>query len=62
MRAEEQWVQRENRTLLAAGFEPTYEENDLWIKDGVWFGRKAALQRARQTPTTASPNVEVYNK
>jgi hypothetical protein len=33
LRAEEQWVQRENRTLLAAGLEPTYEENDLWIKE-----------------------------
>jgi hypothetical protein len=44
---EEQWAQRENQALVAAGFEPTYEENDLWIKDGVWFGRNAARQRAQ---------------
>jgi hypothetical protein len=33
--------------LVAAGFEPT-EEGALWRKDGVWFGREAALQSARK--------------
>ena len=61
MGVEEQWAQRENQALFAAGFEPTYEENDLWIKDGVWFGRNAALQRARPTLST-STDVEVYNE
>jgi hypothetical protein len=37
----------ENRALMATGFEPTHED-DLWKKDGVWFGRNAALQKARQ--------------
>ena len=32
-------------TLGGAGFEPTYEK-DLWKKDGVWFGKEAALQHA----------------
>jgi hypothetical protein len=60
---EDQWVQRENRTLLTAGFEPTdIEKSDLWLKDGVWFGRKAALQRARQTLSTTSSDVDVYNE
>jgi hypothetical protein len=38
----------ENQALMAMGFEPT-REDDLWRKDGVWFGRNAALQKARQT-------------
>jgi hypothetical protein len=33
--------------LLAAGFEPI-ESNALWKKDGVLFGREAALQGAWQ--------------
>ena len=37
----------ENRALVATGFEPTHKD-DLWKKDGVWFGRNAALQKARQ--------------
>ena len=37
----------ENQALMATGFEPT-DEDDLWKKDGVWFGRNAALQKARQ--------------
>jgi hypothetical protein len=42
------YVQRmENQALFAAGFEPAKEE-DLWRKDDVWFGRRAALQKARQ--------------
>ena len=43
-----QRTEREDQLLVAAGFEPTDEEDDLWSKDGVyWFGRNAALQRAR---------------
>ena len=38
------WTERENRDLAAGGFESPGEEDDLWSKDGVWFGRKAALQ------------------
>ena len=56
---EEQWAQRENQALVAAGFEPTGEENDLWIKDGLWFGRNAALQSARRTLSTTSTDVGV---
>jgi hypothetical protein len=44
-----QVTERENQLLVAAGFESTDEEDDLWTKDGVWFGRRAALQSARQT-------------
>ena len=42
-------TERENQILVAAGFESTDEEDDVWIKDGVWYGRKAALQSAGQT-------------
>jgi hypothetical protein len=42
-------TERENQLLVAAGFESTDEEDDVWIKDGVWYGRKAALQSAGQT-------------
>jgi hypothetical protein len=39
------WTERENRELVAGGFESPGEEDDLWSKDGVyWFGRNAALQ------------------
>jgi hypothetical protein len=34
----------EEKALVAAGFETTDDEDDLWKKDGVWFGRVAALQ------------------
>jgi hypothetical protein len=44
-----QVTERENQVLVAAGFESTDEEDNVWIKDGVWFGRKAALQSAGQT-------------
>ncbi len=45
-----QRTERENQILVAAGFESTDEEDDLWTKDGVyWFGRKAALQSVRRT-------------
>ena len=39
-------LDREDLALVAAGFEPTEEEGTLWRKDGVWFGRQAALQSA----------------
>ena len=42
-------TERENQLLVAAGFESTDEEEDLWNKEGVWYGRNAALQRARRT-------------
>jgi len=48
MRANQR-TERENQALIAAGFESTDQEDDLWTKDGVWFGRRAALQSARQT-------------
>ena len=40
-------TERENQLLVAAGFESTDEEEDLWNKEGVWYGRNAALQSAR---------------
>jgi hypothetical protein len=47
----EYWTERENRALVAAGFEPPpYEEDDMWSKDGVLFGRSAALQNSGQRP------------
>ena len=46
---ENQRTERENQALIAVGFESTGEEDDLWTKEGVWFGRRAALQSARQT-------------
>ena len=42
-------TERENQLLVAAGFESTDEEEDLWNKEGVWYGRNAALQSARHT-------------
>ena len=36
----------EESILIAAGFEQTPQ--DLWVKDGVVFGRQAALQNARR--------------
>ena len=41
-------LDREDFALIAAGFEPTEEEGTLWRKDGVLFGREAALQSARK--------------
>ena len=41
-------LDRKDVALVAAGFEPTEEEGTLWRKDGVLFGREAALQRARK--------------
>ncbi len=37
---------REDSALLAEGFEPT--EEGLWRKDGLWYGREAALQYVRR--------------
>ena len=48
MRANQQ-PERENQALVARGFVPTDGEDDLWCKEGVWFGRNAALQSARRT-------------
>jgi hypothetical protein len=48
MRANQQ-TERENQALVAAGFVTTDGEDDLWSKEGVWFGRSAALQSARRT-------------
>jgi hypothetical protein len=44
-----QVTERENQLLVAAGFDWTDEKDDLWGKDGVWYGRNAALQSARRT-------------
>ena len=41
------WTEGEDRDLVAGGFERSGEEDDLWSKDGVWFGRNAALQNLR---------------
>ena len=41
------WTAGEDRDLVAGGFESPGEEDDLWSKDGVWFGRSAALQNYR---------------
>ena len=56
-----QGTERENQLLVAAGFEPTDEEDDLWSKDGVLFGRNAALQSARRT-LHASTGREVFDE
>jgi hypothetical protein len=40
-------LREEEDTLLeAGGFE--LEGTDLWVKEGVWYGREAALQNARR--------------
>ena len=44
----QQRIERENKTLFAAGFEPEDGRNVLWRKDGRWFGRTAALQKAQR--------------
>jgi hypothetical protein len=36
---------KEEGALLEAGFEPL-ENTLLWEKNGVWYGRQAALQKA----------------
>jgi hypothetical protein len=37
---------REERFLLEASFEPVEDDGMLWEKEGVWYGREAALQKA----------------
>jgi hypothetical protein len=52
-------LDREDFALVAAGFETTEEEGTLWKKDGVCFGRDAALQSAQKELaeyTTAKEN------
>ena len=56
-----QETERENQLLVAAGFESTDEEEDLWSKDGVWYGRNAALQSAQRT-LRASIGREVFDE
>jgi hypothetical protein len=38
---------REDSVLLAEGFEPA--GGDLWRRDGIYFGREAALQEAHSS-------------
>jgi len=38
---------REDSVLLAEGFEPA--GGDLWRRDGIYFGREAALQDAHSS-------------
>jgi hypothetical protein len=47
---EEQWTEKENQALVASGFERHDQEADLWSKDGVLYGRNAALQNLGQKP------------
>ncbi len=57
-----QQTERENQVLVAAGFETAGEEEDLWRnKDGVWYGRNAALQKARQTLLHTSTGRDAAN-
>jgi hypothetical protein len=37
---------KENSTLLEASFKPLAEDGILWEKNGVCYGREAALQKA----------------
>jgi hypothetical protein len=58
-----QWAESENQALVAAGFALMNEEYNLWSKDGVLFGRKAALQAAGQAlhPSSAKDK-DVFNE
>ena len=38
---------REDSVLLAEGFEPA--EGDLWRREGIYYGREAALQYAHSS-------------
>jgi len=38
--------EKEESALLGARFEPVEYEGILWEKDGVYYGREAALQQA----------------
>ncbi len=37
---------KEESTLLEAGFEPLKDDTILWEKNGICYGRRAALQEA----------------
>jgi hypothetical protein len=37
---------KEESTLLGANFEALEDDGILWEKNGVWYGRQAALQKA----------------
>jgi hypothetical protein len=41
----EEYQDKENATLVEASFAPM-EGEDLWMKNGVCYGREAALQTA----------------
>jgi hypothetical protein len=41
--AAERLIERDDAALEAAGFEQL--EDGLWVKEGVCYGRKAALQK-----------------
>jgi hypothetical protein len=40
-------TKREDSVLLAEGFEPA--EGDLWRREGIYYGREAALQYAHSS-------------
>ena len=40
-------TKREDSVLLAEGFEPA--EGDLWRREGIYYGREAALQVAHSS-------------
>ena len=40
-------TKREDSVLLAEGFEPA--EGELWRREGIYYGREAALQYAHST-------------
>ncbi len=50
--APQQRIEQEKLALLAAGFEPDKQWSNLWRMEGVWFGRKAALQKVGPTLVT----------
>jgi hypothetical protein len=53
--AQGQWTESEDQALVASGFERQHDqEADLWSKDGVWYGRNAALQKLGQKPLASS--------
>ena len=40
--------EQEDCALLAEGFEAAEEDGLLWRKNGLWYGREAALQQIRR--------------
>jgi hypothetical protein len=57
------WAESENQALVAAGFALMYEKDDLWSKDGVLFGRKAALASAGSPLyTSTAKDKDVFNE